>query len=457
MSPCLPGSSVNGYNASEKRFPECREPSMLHHTILLLMVAVTAQAADSWPAWRGPENNGVAAAAAKPPVTLDDTTLAWRTPLPGAAGSTPVVWGERVFLTSADGDDLVLLCIDAAGKELWSRTLGEGNRTARGDEGNSASSSPVTDGQRVWAMVGTGDLACYDFSGEPVWRMDLEEQYGKFQIQFGMSSSPVLHDGRLYLQLLHSGGAHVIALDSATGEEVWHVTRRSDATAECEHSYASPVIAGSGDDAYLITHGCDYVIAYGLTDGKELWRRGGFNPKGDYNPTLRFVASPAVADGMVVVPSAKNGPVRAVSIDAEGGVGAEEGNLWVRERGTPDVPSPLIAGGVVYLCRENGVLVALDAATGQELYEERVHSQRHRASPVLADGRIYLTARDGTVSVVKAGRTFELLAKNPLGEEIAASPAVVGHRIYIRTFESLMAFDNRAAGVAAATYDTDGR
>lgn len=249
------------------------------------------------------------------------------------------------------------------------------------------------------------------------------------------------HEGRLYLSLLHSGGHVVLALDAATGKEVWKITRETDATNENEHAYASPFLWQNDKQAYLVVHGNDYTTAHRLEDGSEIWRLGGLNPKAKYHPTLRLIASPAVSPDLIVVPTAKNGPVVAIKPDATGTIGPESPyECWRLPKNTPDVPCPLIHDGLVYLCRENGVLMCLEAKTGRELYQERLKSDRYRASPVYADGKIYCIARGGTVSVVKAGPKFELLASNPLPDIITASPVVSGGRIYLRGFEHLYAF-----------------
>jgi len=408
--------------------------------LLLLSFETVVQSAENWPQWRGPRNDGTSQETGIPTSWSKTENVLWRLPLPGPAGATPVLWGDRIFLTSAKGKDLVLICADTSGKQLWERVIASGDQEVRGDEGNSASPSPATDGKYVWTMMGTGALACFDFAGNPVWKIDLQERYGKFDIQFGMTSSPLIDGDKLYLQLLHSADALVICLDKTTGKEIWKQHRNSDATAECEHSYASPVIYRDKDREYLLTHGCDYIIAHSLTDGAELWRCGGLNSKARYNPTFRLVASPVAAEGLIVVPSAKNGPVLGISPDAKGDISESElGHVWTRAENTPDVPSPLIRDGIVYLCRENGVLITLDAKTGRELYQERTHSQRHRASPVYADGKVYLTARDGVVTVIKAGPKFEVLATNEIGEAISASPIISGGRIYLRTFDALYA------------------
>jgi outer membrane protein assembly factor BamB len=421
------------------RFARC-----LPSVVLVPLALTGAVRAENWPQWRGPNGDGISKEINLPTRWSATENVAWSLPLPGMGGSTPAVWGERIFLTSEDGNDLVLLCVSTEGKELWKRKLGSGRFRARINEGNFASASPSTDGKYVWAFVGSGDFACFTLDGKEVWKFNAQERYGKFQIQFGMHTTPVLYGDRLYLQLIHSGGAWVIALNKNTGETVWKVARRSDGYKECEHSYASPVIWHNGDKAYLITHGNDYAIAHRLDNGEEIWRVGDLNPKDHYNPTLRFVASPVAAADLIVVPSAKNGPVVGVKPSASGMIrSGSPQEQWRLRHNTPDVPSPLVHDGLVYLCRENGTLICLDAKTGAKQYEEATHKQRHRASPVYADGKIYLTARDGVINVVKAGPKFELLATNRMEDDISASPAISNGRIYLRGFKALYAIEQR--------------
>ncbi|NIL97080.1 MAG: PQQ-binding-like beta-propeller repeat protein [Planctomycetales bacterium] len=406
---------------------------------------------DSWPSWRGPTRNGISQEA-NPPLAWSRTkNVRWRLPLPGPAGATPVVWDDRIFLTSVgqDREELLLLSVHKDGKLLWTRRVGGGNEDVRGDEGNFASPSPVTDGQHVWTFMANGLLACYDFAGQEIWKKDLQRDYGEFDIQFGLSSTPVLDGDRLYLQIIHgpwSKAPHkglVVALDKRTGREVWKQDRVTDAVDECKHSYASPTLYEDPQDRFLITHGADYVIAHDLDTGKEIWRCGGLHPAGGYNSTLRFVASPAAVPGLIVAPTAKGGKVVGIRPGGKGNItGSPDYIAWIFPRHTPDVPSPLIHDGLVYLCRENGNLLVLEAETGQKVYEERTTRDRHRASPVYAAGRIYLTARNGMVTVVRAGRDFEVLARNELGESVTASPVFADGRLYLRSFDALYAFGN---------------
>jgi len=408
--------------------------------VCLLLSAGRCALAENWPQWRGPRNDGTSQETNIPAEWAADKNIAWKLALPGMGGSTPIVWSDRIFLTSQDKGDVVLLCVSTAGKELWQRKLGKNSRIRQSTEGNGASPSPSTDGKHVYTYTGNGDFACFDLDGKEVWKFNAQDRYGRFETWHGMHTTPLLHGDRLYLALIHSGGAWVIALDKATGKDVWKVKRESDARHECEHSYASPVLWHRGKDAYLVTHGADYAIAHRLEDGKEIWRLGGLNPKKGYDSFLRFVASPVATPDLIVVPSAKNGPVVGVKPDASGLLTpGSKGEQWRMSRNTPDVPSPLVHDGLVYLCRENGLLLCLDAKTGKEHYAEPLHRARYRASPVYADGKVYLTARDGTVSVVKAGPKFELLSVNKLPDQLAASPVVSGGRIYLRGFDALYA------------------
>lgn len=402
--------------------------------------------AENWPQWRGSRLDGISSEKNLPTKWSQTEGIAWRLPLPGSAGATPVVWGDQVFVTSRDDQKLILMCVSIDGKEEWRKTVSTGNKDVRNDEGNSASPSPSTDGKHVWAMMSDGALACFTVKGEEVWTVSLPERYGKFDIAFGMTSTPVLDNGKLYLQLIHGDGnpdtreAVVVCLNAVTGKEIWKTGRPSDGSDECEHSYASPIIYRDKQQEFLITHGCDYTVAHDLKDGHELWRVGDLNPKGNYNRTLRFVASPAAAPGLIVIPSAKNGPVFGIKPGGSGDITEDEGSFWWRrEQDTPDVPSPLVVDGLVYLCRENGNLIVMDAESGHEIYQEPTTRDRHRASPVYADGKIYLSARNGIVTVVQAGKEFKLLAQNDMKESISASPAISGGRIYLRTFDALYA------------------
>src|SRR5579872_1617579 len=316
-----------------------RMMSNFRRVCLYLSLAVVTSAAaargENWPQWRGARHDGISHETAVPVKFGKHENLVWRLDLPQRAGSTPVVWDDHIFLTSpaADDDALVLMCVSTAGKVLWTKEMGKGNRNARGTEGNSASPSPSTDGKHVWAFVGTGVLACYDFDGNEVWKFNVEERYGKLNIQFGMTSTPLLDGERLYLQLIHGDGnaktreAVVVCLDNASGREIWKQPRPSEAFGENEHSYASPTLYRDDKQAFLLTHGADYVIAHDLDDGHELWRCGGLQPD-NYDSTLRFVSSPVAVPGLIVVPSAKGGRLVAIRPGGKGNISQTDYQLW---------------------------------------------------------------------------------------------------------------------------------
>ena len=418
---------------------------------VVLLLAATLSA-ENWPQWRGVRGDGVSGESELPTTWSAETAL-WKLRLPGMGGATPCIWGDRIFVTSeapaAEGGrdrEVVLLCVNTEGSVLWQRRLGRGWReVVRSDEGNSASPSPSTDGETVFAFTGNGDFVALDFDGKERWRFNGVERWGRFQLQFGMHTTPLLDGDRLYLQLIHSGGGWVVAIDKHTGQDVWKVERPSDGTHENEHSYASVALwRGPDRPPFLIVHGNDYATGHSLEDGKELWRVRELNPRSRYNRTLRFVATPVATPDLIVIPTAKNGTVVGLKPSATGLIDpGSPHELWRTPRDTPDVPSPLVHDGLVYLCRETGVLLCLDAASGQEHYRERLHPSRYRASPVVGAGKLYCTARDGTVTVLQLGPTFKTLAVNKLPDQVSASPALAHGRVYLRGYDNLWAFGEK--------------
>jgi outer membrane protein assembly factor BamB len=415
---------------------------------LAVLVAVPVTYAANWPQWRGPTADGISPETNLPTKWDGTENVAWKLPLPGRGGSTPAVWGDRIFLTSEDNGSVDLICASTDGKEVWKRTLGKGGGLYQGAEGDDASPSPTTDGKHVYTFTGRGDMSCHDFDGKQVWHFNAQERYGNFvgrqYIFHGMHITPCLDGDRLYLSLLYTGSRRVFAFDKATGKEIWKIDRPSDARAECEQAYASPQVWRKGNEAYLVIHGNDYTTGHSLDDGKELWRVGDLHPPGRYDPSLRFVATPLVTPDLIVIASAKNGPTVAIDpTKARGRIAVGgTGELW-RHPQTPDVSSPLLYDGLVYLVQQEGIwLKCLDAKTGKQYYEERLPRSRYRASPVYADGKLYIAGRAGIVNVVKAGPKFEMLATNQMSEDINSSPVIANSRIYIRTFKGLYAIAN---------------
>jgi outer membrane protein assembly factor BamB len=405
----------------------------------VLLLPAVVQAGD-WPQWRGPKNDGIAPDKGVALRWSADSNVKWKLKMPGMGSSTPCISKGKLFFTSQAGSEVVLVCASTEGKELWRKPLGQNKNKPRGDEGNDASASPSTDGTHVYVFAGTGLFAAFDFEGKEVWSFNAQDRYGKFKIQFGLHSTPLLHQNRLYMQLIHSGGATVFAVDKKTGKEVWKITRESDGTDENEHSYASCFLWTNLVDAYLVVHGNDYATAHALADGKEIWRVGDLNPREKYNRYLRFVSSPVCTPDLIVVPSAKNGPVVGVKPDATGKVMRDSKHVqWRITNGTPDVPSPLVHGGLVYLVGEGGRLTVLDAKTGKEQYKKPLKADRYRASPVVVEGHLIATAREGVFSVAKLGATAPKIEENKLPDRFTASPAISDGVIYLRGHEYLWA------------------
>ena len=417
--------------------------------------AATPARAEHWPQWRGPRGDGISVEKGIPPRWSKSENVSWRTPLPGKAGATPCVWKDRIYLTSNEGDDLVLLCIAADdGRILWKKKVCSGNKDARSGEGNSASPSPATDGEHVWVFFGTGILACYSTAGDEIWKFDVADRFGAIDIQFGMTSTPVLDGDAIYLQLIHGAmklddqtrTGKVVRLDKKTGRTVWAVDRITDAQFECKHSYASPFMYRDNAREFLVVHGADCITGHALADGKELWRFGGLNGPSDTNPkthdkTFRFVASPGCVPGTIIVPTCKGGPTVAlrVSDDLVGDCSAKKSVIrWINPI-TPDVSIPVVADGLVYMLHKDGRLQCVDLETGADVYYERTHTGQHRTSPLLLDGRLYFGSNDGWVSVVRAGRKFELLDTIDLGEAVTASLFTADGTLFVRSYDALYA------------------
>jgi outer membrane protein assembly factor BamB len=414
-----------------------------------------AESADNWPSWRGPQHNGICQEKNLPIEWSESKNFAWKLPLPGMGGSTPAIWNDRIFLTCSRDKDLMLFCISTAGKVLWERKLGVITRDVVLREGvvqaNEACASPSTDGTHVYALVGSGDLACLDFDGNIIWQCNIQERYGKYNIYHGIHGSPLLDGDRLFLAILHSAGHWVVALDKKTGNELWKLARATDAKSESREAYTSPLIWDTGKEKQLIVHGADYTTAHRLEDGSEIWRLE-LNEKKGYMTAFRMIATPIATPEMLLIVTTKNfsrgkgGPVIALKPGAKGTLAASNPFEWWRlAAGAPDVSSPLLYDGLLYLCEEIGFLSCIDAKTGKEIYRERLpDAGPYRASPVAADGNIYVTGYTGTVTVIKAGRKYDVISHNELPDTFTASPAISGGRIYLHGYKNLYALQKAA-------------
>ena len=428
---------------------------MLRLLIALATLTGLAAANDSWPQWRGPNLNGTSSSTGLPVRWSESENVAWRTKLPSWAAATPIIWGDTVFVTSAERgsslnrpnsrlleggdaglDRLYLIAVNRqTGKVRWQQSIGRGNRI--GNKQNMASPSPVTDGEHVWVANGNGELRCFDFAGRQVWLRDLQADYGKFGVQFGYASSPLLHQGVLYLQNLQGmytdDPSYVLAIDAKSGKTLWKVDRPTDGEHETPDSYSTATLAKVGEQFILIVSGAGYVTGHDLKTGREIWRGGGLNPNNARN--YRTIASSLVVGDIVLVPSRRR-PFIAFRTDGSGDV-TESMKLWSTDYG-PDVPTPTSDGERLYIIDDRGISLNLKVSDGSTIWDRtRIEPGTYSASPLLADGKIYAISEEGTTTVLKAGDEFEILAVNRLDDYTLASPAAAGNQIFIRTAEYL--------------------
>jgi outer membrane protein assembly factor BamB len=416
--------------------------------VALLFCAFGARAsAENWPQWRGPSLNGLSGEKNLPVRWSARENITWKLPLPAWSGSTPIVWGDHIFLNVSDGRDLSLWAVDRnRGVALWKRPLGGGD--TRMMKQNMSSPSPVTDGRTVWVMTGTGILKAFDFAGKELWMRDIQREYGRFGLQWGYGSSPLLHEEALYVQVLHGmrtrDPSYLLRIDKATGKTVWRVERPTRARFESPDAYTTPALLRYGGNTEVVITGGDVVTGHDSATGKELWRAEGLNPQneGDY----RIVASPLVYGDVVYAPSRER-PMLALKAGGRGDV-TRSHVLWTFANG-PDVPTPVTDGTYVYVVNDRGIVSCLDAKTGKEVYgRTRIRSGTYSGSPVLADGKIYVTNEDGMTVVFKAGPKFEVLAENDLDDYTLSSPSISDGQIFIRTSKFLHAIGVRRPGTS---------
>ena len=424
-------------------------------------LAPQAPSDHSWPSYHGPHGRGYADGFATP-VEWDvkgGENIAWSTPIQGLSHSAPVIWGDRVYLTTAVKDGAAelrvglygdigsveddsehqfrLLCLDRrSGAALWSRVAWEGvPAVKRHPKGSHAASTPATDGKHVAVFFGSEGLHVFDADGERLWEKSFGVlDSGFFRMpsaQWGWASSPVIYDGRVYVQADHQGDSFVAAFDVASGEQVWRTARDEVPT------WSTPTVHVSGERRQLVLNGWKHMGGYDLDSGEPLWWLRG---TGDIP-----VPTPVAAHGLIFLTSAHGGPARILAVDehAEGELTLEpdgERLVWANRRFGAYMQTPFVYGDELYVCKDNGVLTCWDAKSGEQRYRKRLTAGvGYSASGIAADGKLYYPSEEGDVHVVRAGTSFELLAVNPLGETCMAPPAVSQGMLVFRTRSRLIA------------------
>ena len=436
--------------------------------LMLAALHASPTSAADWANWRGPEYNGSCADSGLPATFSKTENVVWTSPMPGPSGSTPVISGDMIFVASTDATErtLVAIAIDRkTGKVRWQRKIADG--FSRDNMSTLSNSSPVSDGERVWFSFATGDLVCFDFAGREIWRRNIQQDYGPFAYQWTYGASPLIHGGKLYVQVLQrnqpvngrgvSGApSYLLALDPATGKELWKHVRPSEASAESLEAYSTPTPVTVNGAVQLLISGGDCLTGHDAATGKELWRWGTWNPTriGHW----RLVPSPTTGAGLALVCGPKDSPVYAVKLGGKGTLANTElawqsfvqstedaataaRSLDARDL-TTDVPTPLFYQGRFYILNgtkkklisvePSGKVVWIGDLPGRAIFQ---------SSPTAADGRIYMMNFAGEVFVVQAGGSeFKLLHTAAMGDnenQLRASIPFSHGQLFIRTSKQL--------------------
>ncbi len=427
---------------------------MLSMSIVAILLWGTAGGfAAPWPHWRGPALDGSTDEQGLPESWSLTENVVWTAPMPGESAATPIVWNGKVFISSMDNgsNDLLALCYDAkTGKELWRRTVAQSDR--RIPRSTLSTPSPSTDGKRVYFLYASGDLAAFDLDGNPAWSRNIEDDYGNITCQFGYGSSPLLCEGKLIVQVLRRDRAwrepregepfdsFLLAVDPATGKNLWRQQRPHDAVNETMDSYASPITYTRDGRTEIVVMGADYVTGHDPATGKELWRYGYVTRK---SRNWRMVSSPVSGAGMIFasIPRGGNG-LFALKPNGEGTL-SDSAVMWTFDGPTPDVSTPLLYRGNLYVLdgsRGDKVLSCLDPASGKVKWQGAIGNRSPwRASLTAADGKLYCVNESGEAIVLAANDTeLKILSRVDMPDApLHASVAIADGRLYLRTAATL--------------------
>ena len=430
----------------------------MSHRLITLLLALASLApltlrAENWPQWRGPFFNGSTTETGLPTQWSKTENVAWIAPLPGKGSSTPVVWGDSVFVTSPDTKtNLLLFCINTAnGRVRWQQTVVAGGDFTKG-KNNACSPSVVTDGRLAIATFATGDIAAFDFAGQKIWSRNLTTEYGKFSLMWIYGSSPLLYRGKLYVQVLQhdppkykhaldkkpNRESFLLCLNPQTGKTLWRHVRKTDAVEESQESYATPLPYEGPRGTEIIVYGGDYVTGHRADTGAELWRCGSFNTQKE--KVWRVITSPATSPGFIYLGLPKRHPFVALKADATGSVLPDAQTAWQLDDLMPDVCTPLTYFDKLFvLDGDKQLLACLDPKTGEKKWQGSIGKKEiYSASPTGADGKIYCIGERGTVVVLSAGDEFKILATFSMDEVPVLSSIVAANgRLFIRTASSL--------------------
>jgi outer membrane protein assembly factor BamB len=394
------------------------------------MIPVEGEGTRYWSRWRGPSGQGLVTGGAYADTWSETQNIQWKTVVPGRGNSSPIVWRDRIFVTTAQdgGRRLSVLAYRRAdGARLWETFAPDGRGASSHYKNGYASATPSTDGERVYVSFGARGMFAVDFNGAILWRQDL----GAMEAYHGTAGSPLVYKDRVILYQDQFAGSFIAAFDGRTGKPVWKTARDANV------GWGTPIAIRAGDHDEIVVNGQNRVTAYDPATGQELWRCAG--------NTYEVIPTPVVGHGMVFCSSGRAGPTLAIRPGGRGDV-TRSHLAWSSPRGSPFVPSPVLLGEHLYMVNDmSSIVTCIEAVTGKTLWQGRLGvAQREgfSASPVAVDGKVFFTNDDGETFVLRAGPKFELLHVNRLGEGVLASPALVDGRWYIRTDGKLIAIGN---------------
>ncbi|MCA9107313.1 MAG: PQQ-like beta-propeller repeat protein, partial [Planctomycetales bacterium] len=385
-----------------------------------------------WLNWRGPNGNGTADGESYPIEWSASEAVAWTYEIPGAGGSTPVVVGDRIALTTGADERNWVIALDSSGAEVWRTALGT-ERPGKHKKGSGSNPSPIADDDHVYAYFKSGDLACLDWDGAVVWHHNLQEMFGEDTLWWDLGTSPVRTKNHIVVACMQSGPSpsYLAAFDPNTGELAWKQDRTLPAPEEANQSYSTPIVFERGGKEYLVVLGADHVTGHDAETGEQLWQVGGLNPT--QNGYFRSISSPVLADELVIAPYARGESLTAIRLDGSGDI-TDSHIAWAHADLGADVPTPAYHEGNVYLLRDRGEVVKVDAGSGEVL--ETLELERNRnaysASPIIAGGHLYAIREDGMTFVVQLSPKMETVASNSLPEMALASPVFNNGKILIR-------------------------
>ncbi|MCA9034841.1 MAG: PQQ-binding-like beta-propeller repeat protein [Planctomycetaceae bacterium] len=395
-----------------------------------------------WPGWRGPLHNGQAPGSGYPTEWSAEKNLTWSVEVPGIGASTPAVAGDNIFLTTTVNGENLLLCYGMDSKPRWQQALGKAVDGKPGKDGTGANPSVTTDGKYVFAYFKSGDLGCCSVDGKLQWETNLQQRFGEDTLWWDLGTSPILVKDAVVVACMQTGPSYLAAFHRQDGKLLWKQDRDLGAPEEAAQSYSTPVVSVDGDAETIIVLGADHVTAHDAATGRELWRVGGLNPT--QHKYFRSIAGPAVSDGIVIAPYARGDSLTAIQLGGSGDV-TDSHILWMNQETSADVPTPAIANGRVFICRDlkdkRGTIDCLDLKTGKTIWSGQLDVNRntYRSSPIVADGKLYVTRQDGTVFVLDAfADEFKVLATNSISDEhTVATPVFVDGHILIRSSQHL--------------------